>query len=67
MVITDTDSAGINAVQFSVYVQSHDGLLNGNALLSAVQVDFCTHQPHTLPVPLSISVRRVVVSNHTIC
>ena len=38
VVITDIESAGVNAVQFSVYVQSHDGLLNGNALLSAVQV-----------------------------
>ena len=43
VVITDVESAGTNAVQFSVYVQSNDGVLSGNALLNAVQVDSCTH------------------------
>ena len=38
VVITDIESAGTNAVQFSVYVQSNDGVLSGNELLNAVQV-----------------------------
>ena len=38
VVITDIDSAGTNAVQFSMYIRLQDGVLNGNSLLMAVEV-----------------------------
>ena len=38
VVITDIESAGTNAVQFSMYIRSQEGVLNGNSLLMAVEV-----------------------------
>ena len=38
VVITDIESTGTNTVQFSTYVQSHDGVVRGSSLLSAIQV-----------------------------
>ena len=38
VVITDIESTGTNTVQFSTYIQSHDGVVSGSSLLSAIQV-----------------------------
>ena len=38
VVITDIDSTGTNAVQFSMYIRSQDGVLNRNSLVMAVEV-----------------------------